>query len=65
MEKLREKNERLGQPFEYNIVLIGFMGVGKSTISKKLSEICSMDVVEMDQLIAQREAMRITEIFET
>ena len=38
MEKSREKNERLGQPFEYNIVLIGFMGVGKSTISKKLSE---------------------------
>ena len=65
MEKLREKNERLGQPFEYNIVLIGFMGVGKSTISKKLSEICSMDVVEMDQLIALREGMSIPEIFET
>ena len=65
MEKLREKNERLGQPFEYNIVLIGFMDVGKSTISKKLSEIGSMDVVEMDQLIAKREGMSIPEIFET
>lgn len=50
--------------FDYNIVLIGFMGAGKSTISERLSALYQMEVVEMDQLIAQREGMSIPEIFE-
>lgn len=62
---MKQEKEGCRQPFDYNIVLIGFMGVGKSTISKSLSELCAMDVVEMDQLIAQREGMSIPEIFET
>lgn len=49
--------------FGFNIVLIGFMGTGKSTISQKLSEWFSMEVVEMDQMIAQRENMSISDIF--
>ena len=48
-----------------NIVLIGFMGCGKSTISRALNKRFSMEIVEMDQLIAQREGMSISEIFET
>lgn len=50
--------------FHYNIVLIGFMGVGKSTISDYLSTMFAMDVVEMDQIIAKREGMSISDIFE-
>ncbi|MBS6734018.1 MAG: chorismate mutase [Clostridiales bacterium] len=50
--------------FSYNIVLIGFMGAGKSTISEYLNTLFAMDVVEMDQLIAQREGMSIADIFE-
>lgn len=46
-----------------NIVLIGFMGCGKSTISAKLKELCGMEVIEMDQLIAEREGMSIPDIF--
>lgn len=49
--------------FDYNLVLIGFMGTGKSTISKYLGEVFSMDVIEMDQLIARREGMSISDIF--
>lgn len=49
--------------FDFNIVLIGFMGSGKSTISKKLSERFGMEIVEMDQIIAEREQMSISEIF--
>ena len=41
--------------FDYNIVLIGFMGAGKSTISDYLSTMFAMEVVEMDQLIAERD----------
>ena len=37
--------------FDYNIVLIGFMGAGKSTISDYLSTMyCDMEIVEMDQV---------------
>lgn len=50
--------------FDYNIVLIGFMGAGKSTISDYMSTMFAMKVVEMDQIIAQREGMSISDIFE-
>lgn len=49
--------------FDYNIVLIGFMGVGKTTVSGCLSRLFALDVVEMDQVIAEREAMSIPDIF--
>ena len=51
--------------FNYNIVLIGFMGAGKSTISDFLRTVFAMEVVEMDQIIAEREGMSISDIFET
>lgn len=50
--------------FDYNIVLIGFMGAGKSTISNYLRNMFAMEVVEMDQVIAEKEGMSIPDIFE-
>jgi shikimate kinase len=50
--------------FDYNIVLIGFMGAGKTTISSYLSTVFAMDVVEMDEIISEREGMSISDIFE-
>ena len=50
--------------FIYNIVLIGFMGTGKSTISEFLKNSFAMEVIEMDQIIAEREGMTISDIFE-
>ncbi len=50
--------------FHYNIFLIGFMGAGKTAISDYLNTFFAMDVVEMDQIIAQREGMSISDIFE-
>ena len=44
---------------------IGFMGAGKSTISAFLRDALAMDVVEMDQVIAEQQGMSISEIFET
>ena len=51
--------------FDYNIVLIGFMGAGKSTISEFLKTVFAMEVIEMDQIIAERQSMSISDIFET
>ena len=51
--------------FTYNIFLIGFMGSGKSTVADYLCEKFGMDVVEMDQVIAEREEMSISDIFAT
>ncbi|MCF0258686.1 MAG: chorismate mutase [Erysipelotrichaceae bacterium] len=50
--------------FGFNIFLIGFMGVGKSTISQTFKEVFAMDVIEMDQIIAENNGMSISEIFE-
>ena len=47
-----------------NIFLIGFMGVGKSTIAKALQKKLGADVTEMDQMIADGQNMSIPEIFE-
>lgn len=49
---------------DYNIFLIGFMGAGKSTIAKKLHKEYYMEVLEMDQIIEEREGMSISQIFE-
>ena len=50
--------------FTYNIFLIGFMGVGKSTVSDYLSKILASPQVEMDQVIVNKEHMSINKIFE-
>ena len=54
---------RKEQPFNYNLVLIGFMGAGKSTVSDYFHTRYGMDVIEMDEIIARREGMSITDIF--
>ncbi|MGL6200933.1 MAG: shikimate kinase [Lachnospiraceae bacterium] len=51
--------------FSFNIILIGFMGAGKSTVADFLSTLYAMKVVEMDQVIAEREQMSISDIFAT
>lgn len=46
-------------------MLIGFMGVGKTTVSKVLSKELSMPEVDMDAYIVRREKMEISDMFET
>ncbi|MFI3170810.1 MAG: shikimate kinase [Eubacteriales bacterium] len=47
-----------------NILLIGFMGSGKTTIAKKLKKMSGMEIIDMDREIAGREGMSIPEVFE-
>lgn len=50
--------------FSHNIMLIGFMGAGKSTVSTYLCKSLAMEAVEMDALIVEKEGMSIKDIFE-
>ena len=46
-----------------NIVLIGFMGTGKSAVSAGLQKLLPLDLVDTDALIEEEEGMSINEIF--
>ena len=46
-----------------NIALIGFMGTGKSAVSRFLKERCGYQEIDVDQRIVQMEGMPIAEIF--
>ena len=48
-----------------NIFFIGFMGCGKSTMARLLSERTGMELIEMDETIESEAGMSINEIFET
>jgi len=48
-----------------NIVLIGFMGSGKSTIGRELHHRLGYPLVDMDSVIEQRAGMPISDIFAT
>ena len=48
----------------YNIMHIGFMGVGKTTVSKELSKKLGMPEVDMASYIVEHEKMEIKDIFE-
>lgn len=50
---------------EQNIVLIGFMGVGKTTIGSHLARKLYRDFVDIDQEIEREYNMPTTEIFKT
>ena len=49
---------------EKTIVLIGFMGCGKSLTSYKLAEILDRRVISTDKLVEKKEGQSIAEIFE-
>ena len=51
--------------FPYNLILIGFMGTGKTTVGKELSRLLEMPLVDMDTWIEKRMNMTIDEIFMT
>ena len=47
-----------------NVVLVGFMGTGKTTIGKLVATSLHMEFVDMDDIIVQRQQKPISQIFE-
>ncbi|MBR1737051.1 MAG: type II 3-dehydroquinate dehydratase [Firmicutes bacterium] len=46
-----------------NIVLIGFMGCGKTSVGKKIAEIMGIDFIDTDEKIVMETGMSINDIF--
>jgi shikimate kinase len=53
-----------GEPLPKNIILVGFMGCGKSTIGRKLEQLLGYPLVDTDQLIEEKTGTGVAEIFE-
>ena len=47
-----------------NLVLVGMMGSGKSTISRLLSDITNQNLIDTDKLIEKETKLKINEIFQ-
>ncbi len=48
-----------------NIILIGFMGCGKSTMGKAISSRLGIEFMDTDELIEKQESKSISDIFKT
>jgi len=48
---------------EMTIILIGYMGSGKSVVGKKLSDVLGYDFIDFDDYIQKKEGKTIKEIF--
>jgi len=49
----------------HNIILVGFMGCGKSTIAREISQRLGYPLVDTDDLIVSQEGREVREIFES
>lgn len=47
------------------IILIGYMGSGKSTVGKNLSKMINFECIDLDDYIQKKENLTIAQIFET
>ena len=55
----RPENNKKGK----NIILVGFMGCGKTSIGRRLARLCEYEFFDMDAEIEKRNGMRVSEIF--
>lgn len=51
------------EPLPKNIVLVGFMGCGKTTIGKKLQQMLGYPMVDIDHLIEEKAGMPVSALF--
>ncbi len=49
---------------EKHVILVGFMGSGKSTIGKVLAERLEVDFIDSDEEISKNEGLSVSEIFD-
>ncbi len=52
-------------PDSGNIILVGFMGAGKTSVARELERVAGFRAIDLDKIIADRQGMSIPEIFAT
>ncbi len=62
--KALKSGKRRGAPVDRPIVLVGMMGVGKTSIGKKLADRLHLSFVDVDDEIELAADLKISEIFE-
>lgn len=45
------------------IILVGYMGSGKTTVGRKLNRNLNIDFIDLDEFIEQKEGLKISDIF--
>lgn len=60
-----ERIEAIKQAIDRPIVLVGMMGVGKSSVGKRLANLLGLNFIDADEEIEQAAQMAIPEIFDT
>ncbi len=63
-ERIYKSVKSILQQDKKQIVLIGFMGAGKTTIGKEIANIMNFEFYDIDNLIEDKVGMSISEIFE-
>ena len=54
----------MSKPFEpSNIVLVGFMGAGKSTVGRELERLCGLRLIDLDTVVVRMTGRSIPEVF--
>ena len=61
----QEPNAAISRPMFNNVILVGFMGAGKSSVGRILARRLGRCFVETDDMIVAKEGMSIAEIFTT
>src|SRR5262249_28347074 len=59
------ENARISRPMSNNVILVGFMGAGKSSVGRIVARRLGRCFVETDDMIVAKESMSIPEIFAT
>ncbi|MEG1408364.1 MAG: shikimate kinase [Terrisporobacter sp.] len=62
-EDMNIKSNEIESLFSCNIFFIGFMGVGKTTVSSYLSNLLNMEEIDIDNYIEEKESMTVAEMF--
>ncbi len=53
-----------GDPEKDNLILIGYMGAGKTSVGEACSELCEAGLLDTDELIEHETGMTISQIFD-
>lgn len=62
-DSARDKAQSKGRTEEMNVVLVGFMGAGKSTVAALLQKKTGWPLIELDEEIVRAEGRSIPDIF--